>query len=102
MACMVSNVHMNAEERACCRTMKNQCEQKGMSASHGCCQKIPKTTEDSALTTKAVTYHSVAVAIFWLSATEWPNLNPVVTGSIEYADTSPPQPPLSSISVLRL
>jgi hypothetical protein len=41
IACMASNVPMNAEERACCRAMKNQCEQMGMAASHGCCQKTP-------------------------------------------------------------
>lgn len=102
MACVVSNVQMNAEERACCRAMKNQCEQMGMSTTHGCCQKTSKSTQDSALDTKAVTYHPVVVAVVWLSTAEWLNLNPVATGLVEHVDYSPPQSPPSSISVLRI
>lgn len=102
MACMVSNVQMNAEERACCRAMKNQCEQMEMPASHSCCQKTPRSIHDSALDTKAVSYHQVAVAVIWLSAAEWPDLNPVATGLAEHADYSPPQSPPTSISVLRI
>lgn len=102
MACMVSDMKMNPEERACCRAMKNQCEQMGMSASHGCCQKALKSAQENAVATKAVAYHPVVVAVIWLSVTERLNLNPVVTGLVEYADTSPPQPPPSSISILRI
>ena len=102
MACMVSNVQMNTEERACCRAMKNQCEQMGMPASHGCCQKAPKSAQDNALATKAVTYHPLLVAVIWLSVTEQLNLNSVATGFVEYADTSPPQSPIASISILRI
>lgn len=102
MTCVVSNVPMNAEERACCRAMKNQCEQMGMPASHGCCQKTPKSAQDNAVATKATTYNPVVVAILWLSAREWLNLNPVATGLVECADTSPPPSPPSSISILRI
>jgi hypothetical protein len=102
MACMVSNVQMNPEERACCRAMKNQCEQMGMSSSHGCCQKAPKSTQENAIATKSVSYHPIAVAIVWLSAMEWPNLNRVIAGTVEYADTSPPPAPPGSISILRI
>ena len=102
MACMVSDVKMNVEERACCQAMKNQCEQMGMSASHGCCQKAPKSAQENAVATKAVAYHPVLVAVIWLSIAERLNLNAVVTGLVEYADTSPPQAPPSSISILRI
>lgn len=103
MACMVSNVQqMNAEERACCRAMKNQCEQMGMSSSHGCCQKAPKSTQENAIASKSVSYHPIAVAIVWLSTMEWPNLNRVIAGAVEYADTSPPPAPPGSISILRI
>lgn len=102
MACVVSNVQMNPEERACCRAMKNQCEQMGTSASHGCCQKAPKSAQDNALDTKAVSYHPVAVVVLWLSAAEWLNLNPIVTGFVQRTDYSPPQPPPGSIYVLRI
>src|ERR1700757_1242831 len=101
MACMVSDVQMNAEERACCRAMKNHCEQMGMPASHGCCQKTPKSAQDNALDTKAVNYHPVALAVDWLSTTDSLNPNLVATGLVEHDDASPPQSPLSSISVLR-
>lgn len=102
MACVVSGMQMNAEERACCRTMKNQCEQMSMSTSHGCCQKAPKSARDNALDTKAVTYHLVTVAAIWLFAAEWLNLNRVVPGLLEHADYSPPKSPPSSIFVLRI
>lgn len=102
MACMVSDVKMNAEERVCCRAMKNQCEQMGMSASHGCCQKAPKSAQDNAVPTEAVTFHPIVVAFVWLSVAERINLNPVVMGLVQYADTSPRQPASSSISILRI
>lgn len=102
MACMVSNVQMNAEERACCRAMKNRCEQMGMSSSHGCCQKAPRSVQDDAAVTKAPTHHAAMAAVICLSAAECLNPNPVVAGLVEYADTSPPQSPPSSISVLRV
>jgi hypothetical protein len=102
MACMVSGAQMNAEERACCRAMKNQCGQMGMPASHGCCQKAPKSSQENAVATKAVTCHPVVVAVVRLSVVEQLNRNPVAAGSVACADTSPPQPPPSSLSVLRI
>lgn len=102
MACMVSDVPMNAEERACCQAMKNQCGQVQMAACHGCCEKIPKSAQDNALDTKAVTYHPIAVTAVWLSAAEWLNLHPIVTRWVEHANSSPPQSPPSSASVLRI
>jgi hypothetical protein len=102
MACVVSDVQMNAEERACCRAMKNQCEQMGMPASHGCCEKTPQSAHDNALITKAVTYHSVAVAIIWLTAAERFHPTPIIAGWVEQADCSPPQSPPNSVSVLRI
>lgn len=102
MACMVSNVPMNAEERACCRAMKNQCEQTGMPASHGCCQKTLLSAHDNALATKAIAYHPIVITTVWLLASE--SLKPTsgVAGWVEHTDYSPPQSPHSSISVLRI
>ena len=102
MACMVSDMQMNAEERACCLAMKNHCEQMGMPASHGCCQKAPKSAQDNALDTKAVTHHPIAIAVVWLSAAELLNPNPVATGLVEHADYSASQSPPSSVSILRI
>lgn len=73
-----------------------------MSASHGCCQKTPKSAQDNAVATKAMTYHPIAVALLWVSAAEWLNLNPVLAGSVESTDASPPQSPPRSISVLKI
>jgi hypothetical protein len=102
MACMVSDVQMNAEERACCRAMRYQCEQMGMSASHSCCQKTPQSAHDNALDKKAVAYHPLAVTVIWLAASEWFIPAATVAGWIEHADYSPPQSPPGSISVLRI
>jgi hypothetical protein len=102
MACMVSNVRMNAEERACCQAMQNRCEQMGMPASHDCCQKAPQSTLDKALVTETTNYHPVTVAVVWLTAYEW--LQPsLATGErITRPDDSPPQFPSGSNSVLRI
>ena len=102
MACMVSDVQMNAEERACCRAMKNQCEQMGMRASHGCCQKTPASVHDNALDTKAVAFHPVVVSVIWLAAFELVHPDSTVIGWLERPDYSPPQSPPATISILRI
>lgn len=100
MACMVSDVQMNAEERACCRAMQNQCEQ--MQSSHGCCQKTSQSARDNALDTKATTYHPVVVAAVWLVTSG--RFQPVLgtPAWIEHPGYSPPESPPSSISILRI
>jgi hypothetical protein len=101
VACMVSNAQMNAEERACCRRMKDQCGQMEMPASQGCCQKAPPSAYDNALNTKATTFHPVVVSVLWFAAFE---VNPAftVTGWVERPDYSPPKSPPSTISILRI
>jgi hypothetical protein len=100
MACMISDMQMNPEERACCRAMKNQCEQMGMRVSHGCCQKMPKSAQGNALDTKTATYHPIATTVVWLKIADW--LNPVVMGWVEQIDLSPQDSPPNLSSVLRI
>jgi hypothetical protein len=102
MACMVPDVQMNAEERACCRAMKNECGQMEMQTSHGCCQKTPQSARDNALDTKAVTYHPVAVAAVWLTVAESLHSTSNAAGWVEHPGYSPAQSPPSSSSVLRI
>src|SRR5580692_3935797 len=102
MACMVPDAQMNTPERACCRTMKNQCGQMEMPASHGCCQKTPPSVHDNALDTKAVTFHPVAIPVIWLAASELANPASGVTSWVEHPDYSPPKSPPSTISILRI
>ena len=102
MACMVPDGAMSAQERACCRMMKNQCGQMEMPASHGCCQKTPLGVRDNALDTKVTTFHPIAVPIVWLAAFELVNPASSVAGWVEHLEDSPPQSPPSSISVLRI
>jgi hypothetical protein len=102
MACMVPDAQMNAQERACCRTMSNQCGQTEMPASHGCCQKAPARFYDRALGTKGVAFHPVAVRVIWLAASELVNPIALVTSWIERPDFSPPKSPPSTISILRI
>jgi hypothetical protein len=101
MACMMSDVQMNAQEQACCRTMKSQCEQVGMPASHGCCQKASHSVNDSALDTKAITYDPIAVLVIWLTS-DWFDPTQMTAGLIEQSGYSPPQAPPSSIFVLKI
>jgi hypothetical protein len=102
MACVLPDAQMNAQERACCRMMKDQCGQMGMPASHGCCQKTPPSVHDNAINTKTVTLHPVAVTTLWLTASEL--LNPIiaVVGWVESPEYSPPKAPPSTVSILRI
>lgn len=102
MDCMVSNVEMNPEERACCQAMQNHCEPMGMPASHGCCQKAPHSALDNALVTKATNNQPVAVAVVWLTACEWLQPSILAAEQINGSDHSPPQFPPGSNSVLRI
>ena len=102
VACMVPDGAMSAQERACCRMMKNQCGQMEMPASHGCCQKTPLGVRDNALDTKVTTFHPIAVPIVWLAAFELVNPASSVAGWVEHLEDSPPQSPPSSIPVLRI
>jgi hypothetical protein len=102
MACMVPNAQMSTQERACCRTMKNQCGQMEMPASHGCCQKTPPSVHDNALDTKTVALHPVAITTIWLTAYELLKPASVVAGQVEHADYSPPKSPPDTVSILRI
>lgn len=101
MACMVSGIQMNAEERACCLAMKSQCDQLGMTTSHGCCQKTPQAAHASAIVGKTVNYYPIAIAVAWLTVSEW--FRPTLIGTgVRQLGYSPPQSPPNSIIVLRI
>lgn len=102
MACMLPGAQMTTEERACCRMMHAQCEQMGMPASHGCCQKASHSTLDRALVTKATNYHPVAVAVAFLTVSEWLQPSLATSEWVNGAGYSPPQFPPGSNSVLRI
>ena len=102
MACAVADSPMTREERACCQMMKNHCGEKGMPASHGCCHKIPGSLYDNALNSKIMALHPVAITSVWLTASEMMNPTSSATGFTEYLDYSPPNPPPSTISILRI
>lgn len=102
MACMVPDAQMNAQERACCRMMKNQCGQMEMSASQNCCQKTPASIHNNALDTKAVNFHPIVTPVVWLAAFELVNPNAVVSEWVKPPDYSPPKSPPATISILRI
>jgi hypothetical protein len=101
MACMTSDVPMNAEEKSCCTSMQNHCEQIGMSTSHRCCDKVPVGARDNALATNVLLFHPIAIATLWLGPSAW--LSPMaVTGRAEHPDDSPPASPPATVSILRI
>lgn len=102
MACMLPGVQMTAQERACCRMMHGQCEQMGMPASHGCCQKAPHSALDKALVTKTTNNHPVVVAVVLLMTHEWLQPSVISAERINRAGNSPLQFPPGSNSVLRI
>jgi len=102
MACMVPNSEMNAQERDCCRMMKNQCGQMEMPESQNCCQKTPAAFHADALATQSMTFHPVIIPIIWLDAPKLPNTASLFGGWVERTDSSPPKSPPSAIFILRI
>lgn len=102
MACVAPNAEMSAQERACCQTMKSECGQMEMPASHGCCQKTPPSVHDNALDTKAAALHPDVTPVIWLAVSELVNPTSAVIGWVEHSDYSPPEPPPATISILRI
>jgi hypothetical protein len=102
MACMVPNTQMTAQERACCRTMKNDCGQMEMPSSHSCCRKASASADEIALNSQIVVLPPVFVEIVWQAAAELRNPTMTVTGWIDRPGYSPPASPPSTISILRI
>jgi hypothetical protein len=102
MACMVPDAQMSAQERACCRTMKNQCGQMGMPTSHGCCQKAPQSTQINALDPKTVTVHPVMHTVILLTIFDLAPPVALIGDWIDRPEYSPPKSPPSTISILRI
>jgi hypothetical protein len=99
---MVPDAQMSAQERACCRMMKDQCGQMEMPASHGCCQKTPQRVYVNAPAANTVTVHSVAVTAIWLTASELLNPTAIVARWVDRPEYSPPKSPPSAGSILRI
>ena len=102
MACMVPDAQMTAQERACCRMMKNQCGQMEMPASHSCCQKTPQSVYVNAPPRTTVTVHLIAVTRIWLTASEPVNPNAIAARWLYHPEYSPPKSPPSTVSILRI
>lgn len=102
MACMAPDAQMTTQERACCRMMKGDCGQMDMPASHGCCQKTPGTVHDTALRTDSNTFHPVVQIVFAAFSLDLFPPSSVVTGGLKRPEHSPPKPPPSLISNLRV
>ena len=99
---MLPDAQMSAQERACCRMMKDQCGQMEVAASHGCCQKTPQGVYISAPAAKTETIHPVTVAAIWLSTSELLNPNAIVVRWVDRPEYSPPKSPPSAVSILRI
>ncbi len=101
-ACMAPDVQMTAEERACCRMMKNDCGLIEMPASHDCCKKTPGAFYNNALRSDSVSFHPrVDVAV---SVPSFDLFRPhdATNGWVRRPEHSPPKPPPSILSTLRV
>jgi hypothetical protein len=82
--------------------MKNDCGQMKMAASHDCCRKIQDALYDRALRSDFVSFHPVlAIAVWTLPFDLFPP-NDISKNWIPRPEHSPPRPPPSIISVLRV
>lgn len=102
MACVLPGAQLTAEERACCRTMHEQCGQMDMPGSHSCCHKAPSNANDSVPVTKVDTQHLFSASIIWITLSDFTNVGSSSIERIAPLDYSPPQSPPSTISILRI
>jgi hypothetical protein len=102
MACMAPDAEMTTEERACCRMMKNDCGQTEMPASHDCCKKTPGTLHNSALRSDSVSFHPLIAIPVWVSSLDLFPPQDITNGWLQRPEHSPPKPPPSIISALRV
>jgi len=102
MACMTPETQMTSEEKACCRMMKNQCEQGGMSGAHDCCKKAPKAVFDIALKTNALSFHPVAFVAVWASSLEILAPRDTRIELTQRPQYPPPKSPPAATAILRI
>jgi len=103
MACALPNAHLSSAERACCRQMKDQCGSMTMPASHGCCHKEAPTAEQWNAAVQ-VNHADIRIDLSTVAIVHPVDLLPIpVAISVpQRPDSSLPQSPPSSISVLRI
>lgn len=103
MACTLPEAQMSAQERACCRMMKNDCGDMNMGSNgHGCCQKMSHAADLNGLQTERVNFHPAVIVAVWAVTTfvVYPASKDYVR--MQQPDDSPPESPPASISVLRI
>jgi len=102
MACMAPDAEMTAEERACCRMMKNDCGQMEMPASHDCCKTTPGSMRDGVLSSDSVASHPVEGRQVCVAYLDLLPHREITDGWVQRPEHSPPKPPPSIISVLKV
>jgi hypothetical protein len=102
MTCVVPGARMNAQERACCRTMGPGCGQPGTGMTHSCCKETLPGLHNQALETRSVAVCPLTFAVIHLGV--WGPADPSssVNGRIGYADNSLSGSPPTSVSILRI
>jgi hypothetical protein len=102
MACLAPNAKMTVEQQACCRTMKNDCGQMEMPATRDCCLKTPGPLKDGALKSDSVSFHPLVAVAFWGPLFDLFPPDDATKGWFQRPEHSPPKPPPSIISALRV
>lgn len=104
MACALPDAQMSAQERACCRMMKNDCGDMSMGgdSSHGCCRKVSYTADLNAVQAERVTFHPAVFVAAWAVTARliYPPSSVHVWAPLP--EDSPPESPPVSITVLRI
>ncbi len=102
MACTVPDAEMTNQERACCRMMHGDCGQMSMPASHSCCQKAPSSTHRPSLRAEAFALHPVICVVGSMLSLDLLPLHVTTEQWAQRPEYSPPKPPSSPISNLRV
>ena len=102
MACVIPEAEMTAQERTCCRMMHNQCDQMRMPDSQNCCAKVPSSVFENALKSDSVRFHAVAAIVIRVSSCDLLTRESVSPAWLQRPEHSPPKPPPTAITILRI
>jgi hypothetical protein len=100
MACLSPASSLNAEERACCREMANECGDMDMPSSHSCCKTLSGPDQNAVAKVSFKLSTQLELAYF-VQPLEFSATIPLASHVVAILGRSPPETPTAAFEILR-
>lgn len=100
MACVLPASPLNAEERACCREMANECGDMDMPSSHSCCKTLSAPDQNAVAKASFKLSTQLELACF-VQPVEFSATIPLGSHVVAILGHSPPETPPAAFEILR-